>query len=194
MYLGDFVLGSIVDHKFTTVNSSGAPTTLSGGPAVQCYKANGASLSGATGITLTVDFNSTTGLNHVRIDASVNTAFFTQGGEFQIVITTGTVGGTSVVGYVVGAFSILNRYAGQPLVRGVVGNGSTTTVIQTSSLTPAASDPDQWKGRIVIFDTNTATAGLRGEAASIQTMTAGGVLTIDALSRSPVSGDVFGIY
>ena len=43
------------------------------------------------------------------IDLSAD-AFYATGEDYSIVITTGTVGGVSVVGYVVGTFSIQNRY------------------------------------------------------------------------------------
>lgn len=104
-YLGDIAEDATLDFKFTTV--SGAPATLSGTPALSVYKANGTTQTTA-GITLTVDFDSVTGLNHARIDTSAD-AFYATGNDYQVVITTGTVGGTSVVGYVVGEFSIENR-------------------------------------------------------------------------------------
>src|SRR5215468_6716911 len=106
-YLGDFVVSQIVDLKFTTVNTSGVPTTLSGSPAISVYKANNTTESTA-GVTLTVDFDSRTGLNHVRIDTSADTTFYAIDNDYQVVITTGTVSGSSVVGYVVGEFSIKN--------------------------------------------------------------------------------------
>ncbi len=78
-------------------------------------------------------------------------------------------------------------------VDGVVGSSSSTTSIVTSSLNPAAAVTDQFKGRIVIFDQDTATANLRGQIAEITASTSGGVLTVSALSDAPVSGDTFTI-
>lgn len=78
-------------------------------------------------------------------------------------------------------------------VDGVVGSGSTTTSIVTSSLNPAAAVADQFKGRVVIFDQDTATANLRGQATDITANTSGGVLTVTALSDAPSSGDTFKI-
>lgn len=74
-----------------------------------------------------------------------------------------------------------------------VGAASTTTSIVTSSMTPAASVADQFKGRIVIFDKDTTTAALRGQATDITASTAGGVLTVTALTTAAVSGDTFSI-
>ena len=108
MYLGDFNAGDTIDLKFTTVGTTGAPTTLAGTPAISVYKSNSVTQSTA-GITLTVDFDSITGMHHVQITTATDATFYAGSNDFQIVITTGTVGGTSVIGYVVGAFSLSNR-------------------------------------------------------------------------------------
>jgi len=81
-------------------------------------------------------------------------------------------------------------------VLGVVGGGSSTTSIVTSSLDPAAVAADQFKGRIIVFDRNTVTVGLRGQGAPISGSTAGGVLSIasaNALTTAPAAGDTFTI-
>lgn len=117
-YLGDINTSDIIDTKFTTVAAStGAPTTLSGTPAISVYKDNSTTQS-TSGVTLSVDFDSVTGLNNVRIDTSSDGSFYAAGSNFQIVITTGTVGGTSAVGYVVGEFSIQKRAALRPTTAG----------------------------------------------------------------------------
>lgn len=72
-----------------------------------------------------------------------------------------------------------------------VGTGSTTTSIVTSSMDPAASATDQFKGRIVLFTKDTSSANLRGQGSDITASTSGGFLTISALSHAPVSGDTF---
>lgn len=117
MYLGDIALGATIDFKFTSrAFASGAPTTLSGTPVVSAYVGNGTTEITA-GITLSVDFDSRTGLNNVRVVASSGNGFAAQT-DVEIVITTGTVGGVSVVGEVVGTFSIENRTALRPTVAG----------------------------------------------------------------------------
>jgi len=78
-------------------------------------------------------------------------------------------------------------------VIGTVGAASSTTSIVTSSLTPAAAVTDQFLGRIVTFDDATTTAALRGQSTDITASTAGGVLTVTALTTAPVSGDTFTI-
>jgi len=108
-YIGDYTEDfATLNFKFTTVATTGAPTTLSGTPVISVYKANGLTQSVA-GITLTVDFDAVTGLNNVLIDLSAD-VFYAVANDYQVVITTGTVGGTSVVGYVVAEFSIENRF------------------------------------------------------------------------------------
>lgn len=103
--LGDRATASVIDFHFTTIGSAGTPTTLSGTPAISVYKGNSTTES-TTGVTLDVDFDGRTGMNHVRIDTSTDGTFYASGGNFSVVITTGTVGGTSVVGYVVGYFTL----------------------------------------------------------------------------------------
>lgn len=84
--------------------------------------------------------------------------------------------------------------------RAVLGNvigtcdaGSTTTSIVTSALTPAGAAADQLKGRIVVFDKDTTTAALRGQATDITASTnaATPTLTVTALTTAPASGDTF---
>lgn len=111
-YIGDFRLGDTLDVKFTTVQSTGAPTTLSSSPVISAYPGNSTTEITA-GITLTVDFDARTGLNNVRVVASGGNGYATAT-NYTLVITTGTVNAVSAVGYVVGEFSIENRSAVMP--------------------------------------------------------------------------------
>lgn len=135
MYLGDFNAGDIIDFKFCTVGNTGAPTVLAGTPALSVYKANGTTES-TTGITLSVDFDGRVGMNHVRIDTA--DAFYANGNDFQVIITAGTVGGTSVVGYVVGHFSLRNRGV---TLRGITHTGAVVPTVTTlTGHTPQTGD------------------------------------------------------
>jgi hypothetical protein len=116
MDYGDIRVGDTLDVFFTTVASTGAPTQLAGSPAVAAYVGNSTTEITA-GLTLTVDFDSRTGLNHVRIVATSGNGF-SAGSNVRLVLTAGTVGGTSVVGYVVAAFSIEARSALMPTTAG----------------------------------------------------------------------------
>jgi len=113
-YSGDIRIEDTIDIKFTTVNTSGVPTSLLGSPVISAYIDNGL-IQLTAGITLTVDFDGVTGLNNVRIVATAANGY-AAGTNVQLVITTGTVGGRSVVGYVVGSFSIEKRSALMPTV------------------------------------------------------------------------------
>lgn len=79
------------------------------------------------------------------------------------------------------------------IVLGTVGTGSTTTNIVTSALDPAAVVEDQFVGRVVLFTEDTTTAGLRGQGTKITSNTAAGVLTVQELTSTPMSGDRFTI-
>lgn len=111
-YIGDFALGSTFDTKFCTVDSTGAPTTLSGTPSLAAYVDNNTTEITA-GITLSVDFDSRTGLNSARVVATSGNGY-ASGGNYQLTVIAGTVGGVSVVGYVVAEFSIEARSALRP--------------------------------------------------------------------------------
>jgi hypothetical protein len=106
-YLGDFAEDATLDFTFNTQTSAGAPTTLGGSPAVAVYKANGTTETTA-GVTLSVDFDSRTGLHQVRIDTSAN-AYYATGNDYNVVLTQGSVGGQSVAGATLATFSIENR-------------------------------------------------------------------------------------
>lgn len=107
-YLGDFLLGDTIHFSFNTTDATGAMATLDGTPVISVYK-NGSTTESTSGVTLTVDFDSKTGLHHVTINTSTDLTFYSIGSDFEVVIVTGTVSSISVVGTIVGHFSILNR-------------------------------------------------------------------------------------
>jgi hypothetical protein len=88
---------------------------------------------------------------------------------------------------------IRDKIVERTTLRGTCTTGGTTTSIPTSAMTPATSVSDQLKGRIVIFDHDTTTAALRGQATDITASTASATptLTVTALTTAPVSGDTF---
>lgn len=187
MYLFDVNQGNVLDFKFNMVNTSSVPTTLAGSPVVSVYRDNDTTQT-TTGVTLTVDFDGVTGLNHVRIVTT--DSFYVFGSSFQVVITAGTVGGVSVVGYVLAHFGVTNRLA-LGTGNGTVTTGATTTSIPCGTIYPAVSVANQLKGRVIIFVYNTTTAALRGQATDITANTSGGTLTVTALTTAPVDGDFF---
>jgi hypothetical protein len=80
-------------------------------------------------------------------------------------------------------------------VIGTVGLGSTPTSIITSSLIPAGSVADQFKGRLITFSDDTTTAALRGQSTDITASTASATptLTVTPLTTAAAAGDTFSI-
>lgn len=112
MYLGDYAEDyATLTFTFSTRKDTGLPTVLSGSPVISVYKGSSTTpkTSAEAYITLTIDFNSKVGLNHLLIDLSGD-AFFATGNDYHVVITTGTVNSISVVGETVATFSIENRF------------------------------------------------------------------------------------
>lgn len=106
MNIGNFKLGSTFDKKFTTRKSDGTPITFGGSPALAIYKDNSTAESNV-GVTLTVDFDGRTGLHNLRV---VTTDAFYVAGNYDVVVTAGSVDGISVVGEVVFSFSLEARH------------------------------------------------------------------------------------
>lgn len=116
--LGDYAPATNICGKFSTFRpSTGAAFTLAGTPALSVYKDNSTTQS-TTGVTLTADFDAVTGLNHYCIDTSADGTFYAAGSNFDVVITTGTVDSVSVVGSVVGSFTLNKTAALRPTTAG----------------------------------------------------------------------------
>jgi ActR/RegA family two-component response regulator len=111
--VGDYTPGKTVYVDFNTHQTTGTPITLAGTPAVSVYK-RGSTTESTAGVTLSVDYDSRTGYHLVTVDTSADGTFYSAGSDYSVVITTGTVDGTSVVGTTVGFFSLSNRSALRP--------------------------------------------------------------------------------
>lgn len=81
------------------------------------------------------------------------------------------------------------------IVRGVASGTPTATTIPTSALIPAVVDANQYKGKVLTFDADTTTPALRSQSATVESNTTGGVIVLlaGAITRAPVSGDVFSL-
>ena len=200
--LGEREPGAVLVFQFTS-SVNGVPTTLSGSPVISVYKDS--TTESTTGVTLTADYDARTGLNHVKVDTTADTTFYAAENDYSVVVTTGTVGGVSVVGFVVGSFSLTNERATldktvNAMPRGTVTSGSTTTSVTTSAfaINGAAATgvvSNQYSGRVVLFDGGTTTAGLRGSVATITASSASNTptLTVTTLPATPASGDTFSV-
>lgn len=182
-HLGDYDLSTVIYGKFSTYRpSTGAAFTLAGTPALSVYKDNSTTQS-TTGVTLTADFDSVTGLNHFAIDTSADGTFYSAGSNFDIVITTGTVDSVSVVGSVVASFSIRKEAALKPTTAGrtldVTTTGEAGIDLANIGAPAAGSVPT-----LGIVDNGTAQAAtsttlqLRAAAAFANTELVGAVIVI----------------
>jgi hypothetical protein len=115
-YFGDFAPGATVRIGFNTTGADRAPITLAGSPTLAVHK-DGSATQSTAGVSLSTDFDSLTGQHVAIIDTNAD-AFYATGSDFRVYFTAGTVDGTSVVGMIVGQFSINNRSALRPTTAG----------------------------------------------------------------------------
>ncbi len=116
----DRTVGDTFFIAFTTrAFATGIPTVLAGTPVVSAYEDAGLTQITA-GITLGVDHDGVVGLNMLTIVATGANGYETVK-DYNLAITTGTVGGVSVVGEVVGQFSLSLSAAAVDLANGTDG-------------------------------------------------------------------------
>ena len=119
----DYTVGDTCHFMFTTRKfSTGAPFVLAGTPAVSAYE-NESLTQITAGITLGVDHDGVAGLNLLTVVASGANGF-EAGKDYHLVITTGTVDSVSVVGEVVGRFTLSRSAAAVDLANGTDGLGA----------------------------------------------------------------------
>lgn len=199
-YRGDYRAGDTIDLKFQTLNVSAVPTTLSGTPAISVYKSNSTTES-ATGVTLSVDFDSRTGLNHVRITTVSDGTFYAEGNDFDVVITAGTVNSVSVVGQVVASFSLANRSALRPATKALnlnvgsdgVGQANTVQLLGTAVPTPATAglvDVNLINIAGAAIDTTAAQLGVKTISSANIDFTAAQKTSLNAATPASVTGAV----
>lgn len=124
----DYTVGDTLYLMFTTrAFATGIPTALAGTPVVSAYE-NDSVTQITAGITLGVSHDSVVGMNLLTIVATGANGY-ESGKDYNMVITTGTVGGVSVVGEVVGTFSLGRSAAAVDLANGTDGLGALKTLI-----------------------------------------------------------------
>jgi hypothetical protein len=117
-YLGDYAPGDTVDFNFNTSQfSTGAPFTLADTPSLICYKGS-SDVGDTSGITLDVDFDGLTGLHHATIDTSSDGTFYAAGSQIEVVIAAGEVDSISVIGKVIGRFTLRAQASLYPTTAG----------------------------------------------------------------------------
>lgn len=139
-HLGDFAVGATVHCKFNTYRpSTGAVFTLAGTPAVAVYKDSGAT-EDTDGVTLSVDFDSRTGLHHLAIDTSADATFYSAGGHFEAVLTAGTVDGVSVAGTTVASFTLAKANVASLSANTITAASIAPDAITAGKIAPGAID------------------------------------------------------
>ena len=171
--LGDYTEDfSALNFAFLTLNlTTRDPTQLANTPAISVYKASNPTQSTA-GITLNVDYDSLTGLNHVLIDLSSD-AFYAVGNDYFVVITAGEVNSVSVIGTVVATFSIENR-----------SQQSTMDSILAGTVTGAAgahiaADLIAVKSQTAAIETDTGVIGAAGVGLTAVKLSASGLTAVN---------------
>lgn len=171
---------------FTTrAFATGIPTVLAGTPVVSAYEDNSITQITA-GITLGVDHDGVVGLNLLTLVATGANGF-EAGKDYSMVITTGTVGGVSVVGEVVGEFSLglgagftrLGAPAGASVSVDIadlptVSEFNARTLVAASYFDPTADAV----ANVTLVDTTTANTDMRGTD-SVDTATMRGTDGVD---------------
>lgn len=119
----DIVLEETIYLDFTTRSfATGVPTVLAGTPVLSVLEENSATPITA-GVSVSVDRASVVGLNMATIVATAANGY-ENGKGYSVYISTGTVGGVSVVGEKVGEFTIGASAAAQDLANGTDGLGA----------------------------------------------------------------------
>lgn len=193
---------------FTTHDSTGAPVaplTAFETADFAIYKNGSATQKTSTnGLTITSPFDSLVGLHQLLIDTSNDTGdtgFWVTGATYAVILNpdTETVAG-QVPLKVLATFGIdllhpnLQKST-KAIGRGTATTGGSTTSIPTSAFSPSGAVADQYAGRVVLFDSDTTTSALRGQARTITASSnaAAPTFTVAALTTAPSSGDVFSV-
>lgn len=165
-YLGDYTASSIV-HTWVNAydgNGSSITPTMTAASNLRVYKDGSSTARTSTsGYTLTVDFNSITGVVYCAIDTSDDTdvGFFAAGHDYTIVIYGSTIN-SQTVNMVVATFSIANRAVNRVtdphglLHRGTCQSGSTSGTIK---LDANASSVNNWYSQCLVYITSGTGAG-----------------------------------
>lgn len=194
-YHGDIDLGDTVDCKFTTVDSTGAPTTIAGTPSLAAYIGNSTTEITA-GLTLSLDFDGRTGMHNARMVATSGNGY-TTGTDVQIAIvgTTPTVGGVSVLGYVPCTFSIDKRSALRPATaaRTLVVDAAGLADANVVKLGPTGSGTTQTARDIgaSVIAASVSTGGIVAASFAAGAIDAAAIAA-DAIGASEVAADAIG--
>jgi hypothetical protein len=201
LHLGNVAAGSTIYVPFHTFDANGASVTISGLATtdIEIYK-NGSTTERASeaGYALLdtdgIDFGGKTGIHGFSIDLSDNTDAGDANTFAASAITATAIASNALTSAKIAADAITPTQI-KSVGRGTVDAGATTTSIPTSACTPAGAAEDQFAGRVILFDDDTSTAELRGQATSISASSnaAAPTFTVVALTTAASAGDLFSI-
>ena len=184
----DITLGDTFRHQFTTrAFATGVPTQLAGSPVLSVLEENNATPITA-GVTVSVDRASVTGLNEATIVATSGNGY-AAGKSYAIYISTGTVGGTSVVGEVVGQFTIGASAAAVDLANATDGLSALNTLLgDINDRIPAVLSGGRIQAVVGAMDANVMTAA--AAAADLTAELQSGLATAAALATAQTAIDI----
>ncbi len=170
--------------------------------------------NGVTGLTITAK----TGKDGAALAAASNSVVESGIGWYYITLTSTEMNGDLIVldpsasGVTIAPITISTEsdytadratnidsilaYATRTVGRGTAASGASTTGFTAATMSPAGASVDQFKRRVILFDSNTTTAALRGVVSVIQSSTNAALpaFTLDpALPTAPAAGDSFNV-
>lgn len=191
-YQGDIAEDATFRFTFNTRTTAGAPITIGGTAAAECYKDSNLTQTG-TGVAITEDYDGITGLHQCVM--TLTDAFYVTGSDYSIVMSVGTVDGQSVVGETIGTFSIENRFvrgtdSANTVVPPSVAQFNARTLVAANYFDPAADAV----ANVTLVGTTTTNTDMVGTdnallAASIN-LTGGAVDTVTDVTNQVTVADI----
>jgi len=124
-WLGDAYSGCTIVDSFSSVNTAGVPTSVSGSAGNQsagnCFVVvwKAATMTCSTaGVTQSFDCKGASGWNVFSINTNADQAFYSCGTDFLVQLHGGTVASNCVSYYALGSFSLKNRASLTPTIHG----------------------------------------------------------------------------
>ena len=129
MDLGDRYSGCTLTAAFTTVNTSGVPTSITGTAGNQstgnCFlvvwktaPAAGAWSCSSSGITQSFDCKGASGFNGFSVNTNADASFYSCGNDYLVILHGGLISTTCINYYTVASFSLKNRAGLNPTITG----------------------------------------------------------------------------
>lgn len=136
--LGDFHAGCTLYDMFTTTDTVGRPSLLTGNPAPTLVAYRNAFFSCSTaGLTLAINCNGLLGVQGWSVNTNSDPAFYACGNQYQVLLRGGCVTTSLIIaspqdsvcvsGYVVGRFSLDANSSLRPLIHGCNRVATTST-------------------------------------------------------------------